>query len=61
MKQSTVKGLVHLGLAVLGAAELPTSKSGPRKFLLGCMVGFHAHATLYHFLYEDEESVTDSR
>ncbi len=61
MKQSTVKGLVHLGLAVLGAAELPTAKSGPRKFLLGTMVGFHVHATLYHFFYEDEKSVTDSQ
>ena len=55
MKQSTVKGLVHLGLAVLGAAELPTAKSGPRKFLLGTMVGFHAHAAIYHFCYEPKE------
>jgi len=55
MKQSTLKGLVHLALAVVGAAETLTAKTGARKFLLGTMVGFHAHATLYHFCYEPKE------
>jgi hypothetical protein len=55
MKSSTVKGLVHLGLTLFGAAEALTAKTGARKFLLGTMVGFHAHATMYHFFYEDED------
>ncbi len=51
----TVKGLVHLGLALTAVGELFTATSRTRKILLGAMAGFHAHATLYHFVYEKDD------
>lgn len=54
MKPRTLKGLVHLGLALVAVGELFTATSRTRKVLLGSMAGFHAHAILYHFIYEDE-------
>ena len=62
MNQSTLKGLVHLGLALTALYEVKTATTGARKLLLGSMFGFHAHATLYHFAYEkgsDESSIRD--
>jgi hypothetical protein len=56
MKTSTIKGLVHLGLTVVSAAETVTSTSRWRTFLLGLATGWHANATLYHFCIEDEET-----
>jgi uncharacterized membrane protein YhhN len=55
MKFITVKGLIHLGLALTAVGELFTATSRTRKILLGSMCGFHLHAALYHFAYEDEE------
>lgn len=52
----TLKGLVHLGLALLAVGELFTATSKTHKILLGSMAGFHAHATLYHFAYEKDDS-----
>ena len=54
MKPKTVKGLVHLGLALVAVGELLTATSRTRKILLGSMAGFHTHAVLYHFLYEED-------
>lgn len=63
MKEKTLKGLVHGFLAVLGAVELLNCKSRTRKFILGTAVGWHAHATFYHFVLEknNEEDNPDSR
>jgi hypothetical protein len=58
VKPRTLKGLVHLGLALVAVGELFTATSRTRKVLLGSMAGFHAHAILYHFIYEDGQSVT---
>jgi uncharacterized membrane protein YhhN len=55
MKFITVKGLVHLGLALTAAGELFTATSRTRKILLASMAGFHLHAVLYHFVYEKPE------
>jgi hypothetical protein len=56
MKTSTIKGLVHLGLTVVSAAETISSQNRWRSFLLGLATGWHANATLYHFCIEDEET-----
>lgn len=61
MKPNVVKGLVHLGLAMVAVGELFTATSRTRKVLLGSMAGFHAHATLYHFIYEKETNLTQKR
>jgi len=55
MRPSTLKGLIHAGLALVAVGELYTATSRTRKVLLGAMAGFHAHATLYHFVYERGE------
>ena len=55
MQQSTSKGLFHLALAVLGAAEALTAKGTMRKLLCSAMTGFHAYATYYHFVREGSQ------
>jgi uncharacterized membrane protein YhhN len=54
MKFTYVKGLIHLGLALTAVGELFTATSRTRKILLGSMAGFHLHATLYHFCFEED-------
>jgi hypothetical protein len=56
MKETTLKGLVHLGLTIAGLVELRNSSTPARKLLVGALVGWHAHATLFHFLYEKDEN-----
>jgi hypothetical protein len=56
VKPKTVKGLVHLGLALVAVGELYTATSRTRKVLLGSMFGFHTHAVLYHFCFEEEDN-----
>lgn len=55
LKETTVKGLVHLGLAIFGLVELRNARTPARKLLTGALVGWHTHATLYHFMLEKEE------
>ena len=55
MQKSTSKGLFHLALAVLGAAEALTAKGTMRKLLCSAMTGFHAYATYYHFVKEGSQ------
>ena len=55
MKEKTLKGIVHGALALAGLAELRNSRTPARKFLTGCMIGWHAHATFYHFVLERTE------
>lgn len=52
MKEKTLKGLVHGALALAGIAEIFDAKTRTRKFLTGCMIGWHLQAGLYHFLLE---------
>ena len=54
MKNTTIKGLVHAGLALGAIIEAMTTDSKIRKLLSGAAAGYHTHATLYHFLYEEE-------
>jgi hypothetical protein len=49
-----VKGLIHLGLTLTAIGELFTATSRTRKILLSSMAGFHAHAALYHFYFEQD-------
>ena len=55
MKNTTIKGLVHAGLAIGALIEALTTTSKFRKLLSGAAAGYHTHATMYHFLYEKEE------
>jgi hypothetical protein len=61
MKEKHLKGLVHGLLALAGIVEVFDAKTRTRKFLTGCMIGWHAHATFYHFVLEDEEDVPKER
>lgn len=56
MKSTTVKALVHAGLALGALVEAYTTESRFRRLLSGAAAGYHAHATLYHLLYEQEET-----
>lgn len=55
MKETTLKGLTHLLLAVFAGVEAANAETGGRKFLLGAMMGWHANATFYHFCIEPME------
>ena len=55
MKNTTIKGLVHAGLALGAIIEALTTTSKFRKLLSGAAAGYHMHATMYHFLYEEAE------
>ena len=55
LKETTLKGLVHAGLALWGLVELKDCRTSGRKLLTGALVGWHLHATLYHFMLEKEE------
>ena len=50
-----VKGWVHLALAALAGYEAAQSTTKGRKFLNAVTAGYHAHAALYHFCYEETE------
>ena len=55
MKNTTIKGLVHAGLALGAIIEALTTTSKFRRLLSGAAAGYHTHATMYHFLYEEAE------
>ena len=55
MKPTTLKGLVHLGLAVLASYEAAHSTTRVRRLINGAAAGWHLHATVYHLLYEPKE------
>ena len=55
MKATTVKGIVHAGLTIGALIEALTTTSKFRKLLSGAAAGYHMHATMYHFLYEEPE------
>ena len=55
MKNTTIKGLVHAGLALGALVEAMTTTSKFRRLLSGAAAGYHMHATMYHFLYEEAE------
>lgn len=55
LKPKTLKGLVHAGLAIGALIEALTTTSKLRKLLSGAAAGYHTHATMYHFLYEEAE------
>jgi hypothetical protein len=56
VKDTTLKGLVHLGLAALATYEAARSTTRARKVLNGAAAGWHLHATVYHLLYEPKEN-----
>lgn len=60
MRPTTLKGLVHAGLAATAIVEAFGAKTRLRTLLLGAMSGFHAHATIYHFCYEPHQSSQNS-
>ena len=55
MKNTTIKGLVHAGLAIGALIEAMTTTSRARRLLSGAAAGWHTHATIFHFFYEQEE------
>ena len=55
MRVTTLKALVHFGLAALALAEVFSAKTDARKTLLGCACGWHLNATFYHAFLEKEE------
>ena len=55
---TTIKGLVHVGLAIGALVEAHYSVSKYRKILNGVTAGYHAHAALFHFCYEEAPSET---
>jgi hypothetical protein len=55
MKVTTLKALVHFGLAALAFAELFSAKTDARKALLGAACGWHLNATFYHACLEKDE------
>jgi uncharacterized membrane protein len=54
MKASTMKGMFHLLLTLATGAEVATSKTKTRTLLLGACIGWHAYATYWHFIKEQE-------
>ena len=57
MKNTTIKGLVHAGLAIGALIEALTTTSKFRKLLSGAAAGYHLHATLYHFMWEKDDAM----
>jgi hypothetical protein len=55
MKATTLKGLIHAALALGAVVEAMTTNSKFRRVLSGAAAGYHAHAALYHFMFEKEE------
>jgi hypothetical protein len=55
MKDTTLKGLVHVLLAMAAGAEAVDSTTKTRKFLLGTAAGWHASSAFYHFCIEPFE------
>ena len=56
MKNTHLKGLVHGALALGALVEALTTKSRARRLLSGAACGYHVHATMYHLMYEQEET-----
>ena len=56
MKVTTLKALVHFGLAALAFAELFSAKTDARKALLGAACGWHLNSTFYHACLEKDEN-----
>jgi hypothetical protein len=54
-KERYLKGLVHGLLFLAGISEIFEAETRARKFLTGCMIGWHAHATFYHFVLEKDK------
>ena len=52
MKVTTLKGLVHAGLAIAALAETKNAKAKCRTLLLGAAVGWHMQAAFYHWFIE---------
>ena len=53
MQASTLKGLIHAALFGLAVYEAITSETKARKLVNGAAAGWHAHAVVFHFFYED--------
>lgn len=52
MKVTTLKGLVHAGLAIAALAETKNAKAKCRTLLLGAAAGWHMQAAFYHWFIE---------
>ena len=52
-----VKGWIHLALAALAGYEVAQSTTKGRKFLNAVTAGYHAHAALYHFVWEETDEI----
>lgn len=57
MKAPFVKGLVHAALTVAALAEYKHSRTKSRVLLVGLAAGWHLQSALYHFLFEEEETM----
>jgi RsiW-degrading membrane proteinase PrsW (M82 family) len=55
MRASTLKGLIHAALFGLAVYEAITSETKARKLVNGAAAGWHAHAVVFHFFYEEEQ------
>jgi hypothetical protein len=55
IKPPTLKGTIHFLLAALAVYEAVQSTTHARRFVNGLAAGWHAHATIYHWVYEPKE------
>jgi hypothetical protein len=56
MKESHIKGLLHVAMSALAIVEAAESKHAARRALNGLSAGYHALCVVYHFRYEVDEN-----
>ena len=54
MRETTLKGLVHLALAALAVYEARTSTTNARRIFNGAACGWHAYSAYDHFFIEKD-------
>ena len=54
LREKTMKGWVHLALAVLAVYEAKTSTTNARKIVNGAACGWHAYSAYDHFFIEKD-------
>jgi len=52
MRESSVKGFIHVAMSALAVVEAVHSKTAARRVLNGVCAAYHAACVVYHFRYE---------
>ena len=56
MRESTIKGLLHVAMSALAIVEAAESKHAARRALNGLSAVYHALCVVYHLKYEIDEN-----